>query len=118
MLLPIFDLKLKCCFEHVPLNCYSMREIRRRGLLEKQHENSISAMRIESEQLRHFSIKCVTRNFLLVVVQNNSREIKCTRKCGARAKLFFVANYSIDFLRFSLLSPLSIVRFYFCLGKL
>ena len=113
MLLPIFDLKLKCCFEHVPLNCYSMREIRRRGLLEKQHENFISAMRIESEQLRHFSIKCVTRNFLLVVVQNNSREIKCTRKCGARAKLFFVANYSIDFLRFSLLSPLSIVRFYF-----
>ena len=59
------------------------------------------------------SIKSVTRNFLIVVVLNNSRKTKCTKKCAARAKSFFVANYSINFLRFSLLSPLSIVRIYF-----
>ena len=38
-----------------------------------------------------FSIKCVTRKFQVVVVQNNGKEMyKETKKCAACAKFFFL----------------------------
>ena len=38
-----------------------------------------------------FSIKCVTRKFQVVLVQNNGKEMyKETKKCAARAKFFFL----------------------------
>ena len=63
-----------------------------------------------------FSIKCVTRKFQVVVVQNNGKEMyKETKKCAACAKFFFfVANQGLlIFLQFSLPSPFSIAWFYF-----
>ena len=38
-----------------------------------------------------FSIKCVTRKFHFVVVQNNIKEMTA-KTCAARAKFFLVAN--------------------------
>ena len=35
------------------------------------------------------SIKRVTRKFHVVVVQNNGKRYKCTKKCAACAKLLF-----------------------------
>ena len=58
-------------------------------------------------------IRCVTRKFQVVVVQNNVKEI-VQRKCAASAKLFFLQIRPFDlFLPFSLPTPFSIKRLYF-----
>ena len=58
-----------------------------------------------------FSIKCVTRKFHFVVVQNNIKEM-CQNVC-CTCKVFLVANKTIIFLQFLLSSPFSIAWFYF-----
>ena len=58
---------------------------------EKKKANRNTSNKIFGEHIGHlFSIKCVTRKFYAVVVQNNGKEMN--KKCAARAKLFFVAN--------------------------
>ena len=67
------------------------------------------------------SIRSVTRKFLEVSrnICAKQRQRNVQKKCAARAKLFFLLIRPIDvFLPFSLLSPLSINDFVFCLSKL